>query len=159
MTKDEKRWIVLLVAVLVIAIVLIVVFVTRPKEEEVVPQETPTYGEEKSGEYEVELSDGTKMNVSEELKKAKTYNGVEISNVTLTEKDGVTILRGDVTNKGEATHERERVKITLIGANDEAVVEMTGTIVELQPGETKTLDVRITGKLTDVKDYTIEAAE
>ena len=159
MTKDEKRWIVLLVAVLVIAIVLIVVFVTRPKEEEVVPQETPTYGEEKSGEYEVELSDGTKMNVSEELKKAKTYNGVEISNVTLTEKDGVTILRGDVTNTGETVHERERVKITLIGANDEEVVEMTGTIVELQAGETKTLDVRITGKLTDVKDYTIEAAE
>ena len=67
MTKDVNRWIILLVVALVIAIVLIVVFITRPKEEMVVPENILMYEEKKSGEYDVEFSYTTEINISKAI--------------------------------------------------------------------------------------------
>ena len=65
MSRNEKRWIILLVAVIVIAIVLIVGLANGGKNDEIQQGEgEPVVNEEI---YTTELSDGTKLNTSEDL--------------------------------------------------------------------------------------------
>ena len=76
----------------------------------------PVENEEK---YTTELDDGTKINTGEEFNSTKTYGSLEISNIQFTEKEGMTVLLADVTNKGSTTHENEVVEITILGENGE----------------------------------------
>ena len=113
MNNNEKRWVVLLIAVLIIAVVLIVVLVNASKDEEKGEevQGEQSQIEEKGENYTTELNDGTKINTGEEFNSTKMYGDLEISNIQYTEKDGMTVLLADVTNKGNTTHENEVVKI------------------------------------------------
>ena len=161
MNSNEKRWVVLLVAVLVIAIVLAIVLSTIGKNEEQVPeqgqvQQEQTVNEEK---YTTQLEDGTKINTSEELNGTKTYGDLEITNVQFTEKDGVSTLLADVTNKGTTTHESEVVKITILGENGETITELKAPLGEVKAGETIKLNTMATADITNAKDLKIEAAE
>lgn len=117
MNQNEKRWIVLLVAVVIIAIVFFVVLGFRNKDGEDLAdnsQNVPTNEEQ----YTVQLDDGTKLNTSEDFNSNKTYGDLEISNIQYTTRpDGMTVLLADVTNKGTTNHELEMVKITILDQN------------------------------------------
>ena len=158
MNSNEKRWLVLLVAVIVIAIVLIVVSVNaNGKEDEMQGGTTnPVVNEEK---YTTELEDGTKVNTGEEFNSTKTYGNLEISNIQFTEKDGMTVLLADVTNKGITTHENEVVEITILGENGEEISTTKPVIGKIEPGETIKINATITADVSNAKDFTIEAVE
>ena len=138
MNNNEKRWVILLVAVLIIAIVLIVVLVNsnKNKEKGQVAQGGQSQIEDKGENYTTELNDGTKINTGEEFNTTKKYGDLEISNIQYTEKDGMTVLLADVTNKGSTTHENEIVKITILGENDEELSTTKPVIGKIEPGET-----------------------
>ena len=75
MNSNEKRWVVLLIAVLIIAVVLIVVLAMTNKNDTTVQNEVAN--EEK---YTTELEGGSKLNTSDALNAAKTYGDLEIFN-------------------------------------------------------------------------------
>ena len=158
MNSNEKRWIILLVAVVVIAIVLIVVLVNANGKENEVQGGTgnPVENEEK---YTTELDDGTKINTGEEFNSTKTYGSLEISNIQFTEKEGMTVLLADVTNKGSTTHENEVVEITILGENGEELSTTKPVIGKIEPGETIKINATITADVSNAKDFTIEAVE
>ena len=158
MNSNEKRWLVLLVAVVVIAIVLIVVLVNANGNENEVQGGTtsPVVNEEK---YTTELEDGTKVNTGEEFNSTKTYENLEISNIQYTEKDGMTVLLADVTNKGSTTHENEVVEITILGENGEEISTTKPVIGKIEPGETIKINATITADVSNAKDFTIKAVE
>ncbi len=156
MSRNEKRWIILLLAVIVIVIVLIVgLSKGRNKEEIQQGQDETVVNEEK---YTTELSDGTKVNTSEEFNNAKTYGNLSISNIQYTEKNGTSVLLADVTNNGSTKHEVEIVKITILGENGEKITEIKPVIGDIEPGETIRLNASITADVTNAKDFKIEAA-
>ena len=116
MNSNEKRWIVLLIAVVLIAVVLIVALVNAKGRDNVA--ENPNNGEtsrnvQDEEQYTAELGDGTKINTSEDFNKTKTYGDLEITNIQFTNKNGMTVLLADVTNKGTSTHEEEIVTIKI----------------------------------------------
>ena len=157
MSNNEKRWIVLLIAVVVIAIVLIVgLNLNKGEDSGDVGQ---TQGEEQVNEekYTTELSDGTKLNTSEDFNSTKTYGNLSISNIQFTEKDGMTVLLADVTNNGSTRHELEVVKITILGENGEEITEINPIIEEIEPGETVQINGSITADVSNAKDFRIEA--
>ena len=158
MNSNEKRWIVLLVAVVIIAIVLIVALTGKKGEEKVSEQNREQVAVNEDA-YAEELDDGTKINTSEEFKTSKTYNKLEISNVQYTEKDGMSVLLADVKNTGSTTHEAEIVKITILGENGEVITETKPVIGKVEPGETIKLNATITADVVNAKDFKIEAAE
>ena len=159
MNQNEKRWIVLLVAVVIIAIVFFVVLGFRNKDGEDLAdnsQNVPTNEEQ----YTVQLDDGTKLNTSEDFNSNKTYGDLEISNIQYTTRpDGMTVLLADVTNKGTTNHELEMVKITILDQNGEAITEIRPLIDAMAPGETVQINASITADVSNAKDFTIEAAE
>ena len=112
MNQNEKRWIVLLVAVVIIAIVFFVVLGFRNKDGEDLAdnsQNVPTNEEQ----YTVQLDDGTKLNTSEDFNSNKTYGDLEISNIQYTTRpDGMTVLLADVTNKGTTNHELDQSSLS-----------------------------------------------
>lgn len=159
MNQNEKRWILLLVAVVIIAIVFFVVLGFRNKDGEDLAdnsQNVPTNEEQ----YTVQLDDGTKLNTSEDFNSNKTYGDLEISNIQYTTRpDGMTVLLADVTNKGTTNHELEMVKITILDQNGEAITEIRPLIDAMAPGETVQINASITADVSNAKDFTIEAAE
>ena len=161
MNNNEKRWVILLVAVLIIAIVLIVVIVNsnKNKEKGQVAQGGQSQIEDKGENYTTELNDGTKINTGEEFNTTKKYGDLEISNIQYTEKDGMTVLLADVTNKGSTTHENEIVKITILGENDEELSTTKPVIGKIEPGETVKINATITADVANAKDFRIESAE
>ena len=157
MNSNEKRWIVLLVAVIAIAIVLIVVLTGNKGKEKNVnegQQEEVQVNEEK---YTTELNDGTKINTSEEFNSVKKYNDLEISNMQFTEKDGKSVMLADVKNIGSTTHEVEIVKVTILGENGETITEIKPIIGKVEPGETIKLNASISADVANAKDFKIEA--
>ena len=152
---------ILLVAELIISIVLIVVLVNsnKNKEKGQVAQGGQSQIEDKGENYTTELNDGTKINTGEEFNTTKKYGDLEISNIQYTEKDGMTVLLADVTNKGSTTHENEIVKITILGENDEELSTTKPVIGKIEPGETVKINATITADVANAKDFTIEASK
>ena len=159
MNSNEKRWIVLLIAVVVIAIVLIVVLTGNKGKEGQIDQGAGQEIEANEEKYTEELADGTKINTSEEFNSSKKYGNLEISNIQFTEKDGMSVLLADVKNTGNEKHEVEVVKITIIGENGETITEIKPIIGEIEPGETIKLNASITADVTNAKDFKIEAVK
>ena len=153
MKKSEKKWIMLLIGISLVIILIIGLSLQGGKTEE---EKTEEVNEEK---YTTELSDGTKINTSEELNKEKTYGNLKIGNIQYTEQEGMSVLLTDVTNTGSTKHEMEIVKITIIGENDEVITEINAIIEEIEPGETVQLNASITADVSNAKDFKIEAVE
>ena len=162
MNSNEKRWIVLLIAVVLIAVVLIVALVNANGKDNVA--ENPNNGETSQNvqdeeQYTAELSDGTKINTSEDFNQTKTYGDLEITNIQFTNKDGMTVLLADVTNKGTSTHEEEIVTIKILGENGEVLDELHPVLGKAEPGETIELNAGTSADVANSKDFTIEASE
>ena len=163
MYSNEKRWIVLLIAVVLIAVILIVALVNaNGKEDENLGN--PNNGETSQNvqdeeKYTAELSDGTKINTSEDFNKTKTYNGLEISNIQYTEKNGMTVLLADVKNTSNTAHSLELVKIIVEGKNGEDMAVMNSIIGDVGPGETIELNASMTGNIVNARDFRIEKSE
>ena len=162
MNSNEKRWIVLLIAVVLIAVILIVALVNANGRDNVT--ENPNNGETSQNvqdeeQYTAELGDGTKINTSEDFNKTKTYGDLEITNIQFTNKDGMTVLLADVTNKGTSTHEEEIVTIKILGENGEVLDELHPVLGKAEPGETIELNAGTSADVTNAKDFTIESTE
>ena len=160
MNNNEKRWIVLLVAVVIIAVVLIVAL-NMNKGDENTTDNGQAQGEVQVNEpkYTTELADGTTINTSEDFNTTKTYGNLEITNIQYTEKNNVTVLLADVKNNGTTRHEREVVKITILGENNEVITETYPIIENIEPGATVQLNASIMADVSDAKDFKIEAAQ
>lgn len=159
MNSNEKRWIVLLVAVIIIAIVLIVAIVGMNDSENQAINDGQNEVQMNEESYTTQLDDGTKINTSEEMSKMKTYKNLEISNIQFTEKNGMSVLLADVTNKGNTTHEEEVVKITILGENNEEIAVIHPSIEEIEPGGTAKINASISADVTNAKDFVIEEEE
>ncbi len=159
MKKKEKRLIAILLIIL--AIVLIIFFVRQNKNEgENGTGVTDSQQIAKSeGTYTETLDDGTVLNTSEEFNKTKTYNGLEISNIQYTEKNGMTVLLADVKNTSNTAHSLELVKIIVEGKNGEDMAVMNSIIGDVGPGETIELNASMTGNIVNARDFRIEKSE
>ena len=163
MNKNEKRWIVLLVAVVIIAIVLFVALgMSKNKSNE----GGQTGGSNNNGAenvvdntYSTQLDDGTRLNNSTNFNSTKTYGNLEISNIRFAERNGATVLLADVKNTGSSAHEIETVKITILGDDNAVLTQSNAVIEDMEPGETKKLNVTFTADIVNAKDFTIEAAD
>lgn len=159
MNKNEKRWIVLLVAVLIIAVVLIVgLSMNGNRQNTSIGGQSQTQGTTGTQTGDENSNYATRVNTNEDFNSTKTYNDLAISNIQLSENNGTSVLLADVTNKGESTHEQETVKITIVG-EDDSETTVNAIIGTIEPGETIKLNTSMTADVVNAKDFKIEAGE
>ena len=102
-----------------------------------------------------ELEDGTKLNTRTTLNEAKSVNGLLISNIQLTEKDGMTTLLANVTNKTETRTEFKRLKIIFLDENGNEISSATAFLNPLESGESTQLNASATSNYINAYDFKV----
>ena len=147
MKKSEIKMIVIILIVGLIVIgVMLATRGTNKKGEETTETEES---------YTEVLEDGTRINTSEKTKKTKTVEGLEISNLQITEKDNVTVMLGTITNKGKETKEDITLKIKILDRNGKEITTVENYIGKLEVGKSTQLNTSTTYDYADMYDYEV----
>lgn len=157
--KDKKWWIFIGVVILII-IALLIFKGTRKedKKEENTNKDNVTVITSDNlvgNEFIKVQEDGTKLNISEKFSTTKTIEGLEISNIKLTEKDNVTQIFADVKNTTDKDVEGFYVTITFLNKDGEPIVGLGGFIPTVEANGTATLNTNSTGNFANAYDYTV----
>ena len=113
--------------------------------------------QEKNNEYIKTEEEGTRVNTSDKIKKAKfIIDGLEISNIQLSELVGKTSLTADVKNSTEEKKGDIELTITLYKKDGSVLVEMGGYIGTVEAGATSKIDAAATLDYANAYDIKIE---
>ena len=160
MKKKEK--IVILVLVVIVVILIIIAGVRNSKnnetEEDLDTTSSTTVSEgttESEGEYVTVLEDGTKLNTSEALNEDKEIDGIEITDIQLTENNNTTQLLATLTNTSNETQGGYVATLQFVDENGEVLLEMNPYIPELEANESTQLNISTTLDYSDIYDFII----
>ena len=154
MNKKVKKIIAAIMIIIMIAMVVTIMLRFRNRkstenirtvEEQIIPKE----------EFVDKLEDGTRINSSDKLHETKTFDGLEISDFQLTEKDNMTVLLGKITNNANTKKGGYAVNITVLDKDRNEMTTVVAYIKELQPGENTILNVSSTFDYANAYDFTI----
>ena len=152
MKDSEKKMIIILiiVAVLIIGGITLLTKNKGGNANQAGGNETNTPEEE----FVNVLDDGTKLNVSEELHKTKVVDGLEISDLQLTQKGNETLLLGKVTNTTSVAQTKV-IKITLIDKTGKELETLPVYVEGLKPGESTELIASCTLDYANAYDFRV----
>lgn len=142
------------IGILAIILVVLVVVIGAKKDGTVKVEGNGGIGDTKE-EYVEKLEDGSKLNVSEELKKTKTLDGLEITNIQLKETGGITTLLAEVENKTKAKIGEKMVAIDVLNKRGEKITTVKGIVDEVNPGEKVQLNISVTADVANAYDFKI----
>lgn len=148
MKKNEKNIIFILIVITIV--VIIIAFVRNNNKIE-----NETKGNEVEEKYVDILEDGTKLNNSKQLQKEKKIDGLDITNLQLTEKDNLTVLLGTITNNTGETKGDYFVNIKILDENGNEIETVTGYIGEIKAGGTSQLNCGVTADYANAYDFEI----
>ena len=111
--------------------------------------------EVKKEEFVEILSDGSKLNKSETLQKAKTYEGMEMKDFQLTENGNTTLLLGTITNNTGEERGGQLVDLVMIDKEGRELERAALYIKKLQPGESTQLSSYVQGDIANAYDFNI----
>ena len=141
-----KAWIIVAI-ILIIIIVAVVININKKNKHETTENDENSYVEE--------IADGIKINKSTKLNESKLVNGLLISNIQLTESDGMTTLLADVTNKTEQKTSFKKLRIILLDENENEISSMIAFLNNINAGETTKLNVSTTSNYIKAYDFKV----
>lgn len=148
MKDKEKRRIVILVGITIVVII-IAILTNKNKKDEKAKNEVV---EENST---IVLEDETILNESKKLKENKKFEGMEISNIQLTETEEETVLITTVTNTSQTKQGGYPVKIKMIDEHGKEIKNMAAYIGEIQPGKSIKMSTSAIFDSRNVYDFII----
>ena len=159
MKKNEKIVILVLVIILVAVIIFSVVKNNSSSDTEETGTSSSTESSEteleSAGDYSVVLEDGTKLNTSTKLNEDKTLEGLELTDIQLTESEGVTQILATMTNTSDEVQGGYIATLTLLDAEGNTLAVLSPYIPEIEPSESSTLNTSVTFDYSDAYDFTI----
>ena len=103
-------------------------------------------------DYVKKIDDGTKINVSPKLNQDTKINGLDIKNIQLTCKNGITTLLADIFNNTNKDSEIQHINIKLLDEENKEIRTVRGYIPALKIGETTKLNVSMSSNLITAYD-------
>ena len=157
-SKFSKRKIA--ISVIIIIIVFIICFKISSKKDidntENSENEFVLYNSS-IADYVKTSEDGTKINISPKINQDMKLNELDIKNIQLTCKNGITTLLADVSNNTNKDSEMKNIKIKFLDENNKEIRTVSGYIPALKIGETTKLNVSMSSNL--IIAYDIEFSE
>lgn len=141
-----KAWVIVAI-ILIIIIVAVIVNINKKNKHETTENDENSYVEE--------IADGIRINKSTKLNESKLVNGLLISNIQLTESDGMTTLLADVTNKTEQKTLFKKLRIILLDENENEISSMIAFLNDINAGETTQLNVSTTSNYIKAYDFKV----
>ena len=145
--------ILIVIAVIIAIIVIININNNNNKTENITPQGQE---EQNTESYVEEIETGLKINKSTKLNEAKEVQGLKITNIQLSTKDGMTTLLADVINNSGAKTSLKTVEITLIDKEGNELTKVTGIVDSLDVGDSKQLNIGMTSDYVNAYDFKLE---
>ena len=136
MKKNEKKMITILV---IITAIVIAIYVVRQNKKEETPNDIQNQNE-----------------VTQTQIKDKEINGINVSNISISENNGDITVTANVTNNTGVTKEESIVKIKLKNAKGEVIQELGALIGKTNPGETRQISAVVGGvEVKEIADIEI----
>ena len=159
MANNKNKGINLITIIVILILIIITVVVTRKiiaknNKDEQVNNVTNQIENETEKNVKV-LEDGTKLNISSKLKENKKINNLELKDIQLTYKNGVTNLLCNIENTSETKTDIQNVEIILLDEQGNTIYKMQGVIEGINPGETKQFNTSITADFANAYDFKI----
>lgn len=151
MRSSEKK--VLLITVLIGVVIIVGLLLWRNKGDN--SQNKGEIQNLSDGQYTQQLQDGGKVNISQELKKTKKLDELEITNIQLKEIGGITNLLADVQNKSEKQVESKKVKVEILNKSGEVITTLKGRIDSIPAGGKVQLNMAVTADVANAYDFKI----
>ena len=146
--ESNNRAIIFLIGIVVILLIIFFVIVNSNNKKETVNQEVQINTVEDDNisteEYVNILEDGTKLNNNSNLQKDKIFDNMEITDIQLTEKDGVSQLIANVTNNTQEIKGGYPIRIKMLDDKQNEIVTIDAYLKELEPGESTQLSTSAT---------------
>lgn len=163
--KERKKknvrliWIILIIVVAV-GIIVAINLSNNKKDSKPAPQPQVESEQQQEEAKPVEkyvqvLEDGTKLNISEKIKQTKKVGDLQISDIQITYKNGVTNILATVTNTSSKKSELQNVSIVLSDDEGNTVYTLRGVLEETEPNGTSQLNTSITADFANSYDLTI----
>ncbi len=150
MKDSEKKMIAILIAITIVVIIIaIIVGNSRPKKQE----ETKTTSEQE--ETTQVLEDGTLLNNSDKLHETKKLEGMEITDIQLTENEEETLLIGTITNTSSTEQGGYVASIKMIDKQGNEIKTLDAYIGKLKPEKSMQFSTSATFDSSNVYDFTI----
>lgn len=159
MAKRRKKGIRVIDIIVVIIIIIIAIMIIKnikqnsDKDEKTI--QTSRVQTEQQEKYTKVLEDETKLNTSEKLKEDKKLDGLEVKDIQLTYKNGITNLLATIENKTKTKTPMQEVKIILLDEKGNELYTLPGIIEEIEPGETKQFNTSITADFSNAYNFEI----
>ena len=153
MRREEKR---LIIIVILIGVVIIGgLLIWKNNKGEKYNENVMQIEENEVEEYVQKLEDGSKLNVSEELRKEKEIEGLEITNIQLKETRGITTLLAEVENTSGKISEEKKVQVEILNKKGEVITTLKGRIDKIGVGEKVQLNMSVTADVANAYDFRI----
>ncbi len=152
MERKNQIWIWVLVGAIIIGTIIIIAVKGNTKANNG-SSEIKLTNEENSKT----LIDGTKVNTSEMLKKTKYVNELEITNIQLTNQEGITVLLADVKNGTNADTKTIGVEVKLLDKEGKILDTVQGLIPALKSGASTQLNIGVGADYANAYDFEIVA--
>lgn len=154
MRKSEKTLILILIIITIIVTSIYFVLKNKNKTEDI-QENNSTQIQDQNKENISVLEDGTKLNISERMKEIKKVEGLEFSDIEITEKDNVTVILANVKNTTNETKKDYIVDIKVFDKNNSEITSLSGYIGEVKPNETIAFKTSATFDFADAYDIII----
>ena len=148
MKNSEKRMIAILVAIALVAIIIVCMKNTNKSKK----QKTETNQAESTVSI---FDDGTMLNNSDKLHETKKLEGMEISQIQLTEKEGETQLIATVTNTSSTDQGHYPIIIKMLDKEGKEIGTMNGYIGKIKPEKSMKFSTEASFDSSNVYDFTV----
>lgn len=99
---------------------------------------------------------GEKVNTSKKINQNRDIGDFTLSNVSLKETNGETVLSARITNKSGVDQSGFMGNIILLNSQEQEIGRMPVRVSDMNVGETKRIEASITESYTDAYDYRLE---
>ena len=152
--KNQVIRIIILLIVIIIGIVICISLLNLKQDTNNNVTGNDTNEEKES--YVEEIENAIKINKSNKLNEAKSVDGLLITNIQLTTKDGMTTLLADVSNNSAQKSNLKMIEIILLDKDGKELTRVNGIIDELEVNEKTQLNIAMTSDYIEAYDFKVE---
>ena len=148
--KTKLRKIIIAACIIIIIIVFIVFIKTLSKKDIDITENSENefvLYDSSIADYVKTSEDRTKINISPKINQDMKLNELDIKNIQLTCKNGITTLLADVLNNTNKDSGMKNINIKLLDENSKEIRTVSGYIPALKIGETTKLNVSMSSNL------------
>lgn len=155
MKKKEKKMILILIVVACLIIAILFWWLRGRNEDNLETGETTQ--NVAAQEFVQTLEDGTKLNTSNKLSETKQFQGLQIKNIQLTNKDDKTELIAEIENPTETDTQAILVDIVLYDKQGQEITTLGGRISPIKAGQTTQFSTTAMIDYSNIYDFELKA--